>query len=193
MSQDPVSLQIVRRACESTKRVLDAVDADDLDRPTPCRSWTVSGVINHVVGSASYFADVAEAGEVADIDEDPDFTDKDFKDIFGRESARLVAAFEAPGAMNKIMKLPIGDLPGSVCVWIASGDLFTHGWDLAKATGQSTDLDPELAEAILARMYTTLPDSMRGPDGEAPFGHKVEVPASAPAADRLAGYLGRTP
>jgi uncharacterized protein (TIGR03086 family) len=192
-SPDPISARIVERACGSTQAVLAAVSETDLDRPTPCASWTVSGVIRHVLGSAAYFADLAEGGVVADDDYDEGRPIGDFKDTFGRTAARLVAAYNAPDVLDKVMKLPIGDLPGSVCAWIASGDIFAHGWDLAKATGQSTDLEPELAEMILQRMYTTLPDSMRGPEGKAPFGPKVDVPSSAPAADRLAGYLGRTP
>ena len=76
-------------------------------------------------------------------------------------------------------------LSRSVCVWIAAGDIFTHGWDLAKATGQPTDLEPELAAALLARVMQMLPDSMRGPEGRAPFGPRVEVAELAPAADRL--------
>lgn len=90
---------------------------------------------------------------------------------------------------------PVPECELSFIPWlrIASGDIFTHGWDLAKATDQPTDLDPELAEMILGRMYVMLPDSMRGTDGKAPFGPKVDVPSSTPAADRLAGYLGRTP
>jgi uncharacterized protein (TIGR03086 family) len=192
VEQNPVSARLVERACNSTQAVLAAVSETDLDRSTPCASWTVSEVIKHVLGSAAFFAEIAATGASADDDEIPEPLG-DFHDTFGGSAASLVAAFDAPGAMDKIMKMPIGDLPGSVCIWIASGDIFAHGWDVAKATGQSTDLDPELAEMILQRLQTMLPDSMRGPDGKAPFGPKVDVPSSAPAADRLAGYLGRTP
>ena len=192
LSLDPVGARVVERACSSTQAVLAGISETDLDRPTPCASWAVSEVIKHVLGSAAYFADLAESGVVAD-EADEDAGVGDFNDTFGLTATRLVAAFDAPGALDKILKMPIGDLPGSVCIWIASGDIFAHGWDLAKATGQSTDLDPDLAETILRRLTTMLPDSMRGPDGKAPFGPKVDVPSSAPAADRLAGYLGRTP
>jgi hypothetical protein len=34
---------------------------------------------------------------------------------------------------------------------------------------------------------------MRGPEGEAPFGPRVEVAESAPVADRLAAFQGRHP
>lgn len=105
----------------------------------------------------------------------------------------MVAGFSAPGAMDTIMAMPFGGMPGSVCVWIAADDIFTHGWDLAKATGQPTDLDPGLAERLLARIGPLLPDTLRGPEGQAPFGPKVEVADSAPAADRLAAFEGRQP
>jgi len=191
---DPVSSQLLRRACDSTGTVLAAVQPADLGWPTPCALWTVRDVVNHVLGSAAFFAELAEAGEVADRDEeDPDFTAGDFNGAFSHHAGRLVAAFNAPGAMDKIMKMPVGDLPGSVCVWIAAGDVFTHGWDLAKATGQPTDLEPELAGALLARIMPLLPDSMRGPEGQAPFGPRVEVADSAPTADRLAAFQGRHP
>jgi hypothetical protein len=52
---------------------------------------------------------------------------------------------------------------------------------------------PDLAGRLLAQIENLLPDDMRGPEGEAPFGPKVQVPGSAPAADRLAAFQGRHP
>jgi len=190
---DPVGSQIVRRACDSTGTVLAALRPADLDRPTPCASWTVREVVRHILDSAAFYAELAEAGAVADGDEDPDSTLGDFNAAFRSRADRLVAAFNAPGAMDKTMRMPMAELPGSVCVWMAAGDIFTHGWDLAKATGRPTDLEPELAGMLLARITQLLPDSMRGPEGQAPFGPRVDVPASAPPADRLAAFTGRRP
>jgi uncharacterized protein (TIGR03086 family) len=150
-------------------------------------------VVNHVVSSAGFFAELAGAGQVGDRDEGPDFTAGDFNATFRQRASRLVAAFDAPGAMDEMMQMPFGDTPGWVCAYIAAGDIFTHGWDLAKATGQSTDLEPELADMLLGRIIKTLPDSMRGPEGEAPFGPRVEVAQSASAADQLAAFQGRQP
>jgi hypothetical protein len=76
-------------------------------------------------------------------------------------------------------------------VLIASIDTFTHGWDLAKATDQSTDLDAALSAQLLGIAQAALPDSFRGPDGQAPFGLPVDVPDSDCMADQLAGFMGR--
>ena len=60
---------------------------------------------------------------------------------------------------------------------------------VAKALGQSTDLDPGLAAQFLAA--SMIPDEFRGADGVMPFGPKLEAPESATVADKLAAYLGR--
>jgi uncharacterized protein (TIGR03086 family) len=110
---DPVGSQLLRRACGSTGTVLAAVQPTDLDRPTLCASWTVRDVINHIHGSAAFYAELAEAGQVAEGDEDPDPTAGDFNDTFRHRASRPVAAFNAPDAMDKIMRTPIGELPGT--------------------------------------------------------------------------------
>ena len=74
---------------------------------------------------------------------------------------------------------------------MATNDVFAHGWDLASATGQATELDPALATLLLGQMKAFLPDAMRGPDGEAPFGPALPAPASASPAAKLAAFLGR--
>jgi uncharacterized protein (TIGR03086 family) len=83
--------------------------------------------------------------------------------------------------------------PGGALVFIAAIDTFTHGWDLAKATGQATDLDHALAAQLLGAARAALPDELRGPDGQAPFGPRVEVATPSCPADGLAGLMGRQP
>jgi len=192
---EPGSAEIVARACASTAAVLATVHAADFGRPTPCKSWTVKDVVNHTIDSAATYAELAETGAWprGGEAENSDRTGGDFRATFDREAARLVAAFSAPGALDKIVEMPFGGIPASICVWMAAGDIFTHGWDLAKATGQPSDLEPELAGQLLTQIEKLLPESMRGPEGEAPFGPQAEVAASAPAADRLAAFEGRQP
>lgn len=186
-----MSAAVLEQAFASTGAVLANVSADQLDLRTPCASWTVRDIVNHVVGGTKYFAVTAETG-VAPPAGDADHSTGDFNAAFEAGARRAVRAFSAEGAMEKGMKLPFGELPGSIFVMIAANDTFTHGWDLAKATGQSTDLNPALAAQLLEAAQI-IPDEMRGPDGQAPFGPRVEVPDSASAADKLAGFMGRQP
>jgi uncharacterized protein (TIGR03086 family) len=184
-----MSAEVLQQAFASTGGILQNVSADDLDLPTPCASWAVRDLINHIVGGTNYFAVTAETGTAPPVS-DADHAAGDFKAEFEEGAQRAVNAFSAPGAMDKIMKLPFGELPGSIFVLIAANDTFTHGWDLAKSTGQPTDLDPALSDQLY-QAAQVIPDEMRGADGQAPFGPKVEVPESASAADKLAGFMGR--
>jgi uncharacterized protein (TIGR03086 family) len=188
-----MSAETLRRAFASTATALATVSSDQMDEQTPCASWTVRELVNHIVGGTTFFAVVAESGEAPPVAEDSDFCAGDFNDAFAEGARRAVAAFSAEGAMERVMRPGFGDVPGSLYVNVASLDTFTHGWDLAKATGQSTDLDPGLATRLLGIARESLPDAFRGADGEAPFGLRIEVPETACPADQLAGFMGRQP
>jgi uncharacterized protein (TIGR03086 family) len=179
----------LRQAIDTTRGVLRDVRADQLDAPTSCASWKVSDVINHVVGG-QYFFSSAMRGE-APAGEAPDFAAGDFVTMFDEGAAACIAAFESEGAMERIVKLPFGEMPGSAFLGIAATDTLTHGWDVARATGQSTDLSPELATRVLAEIRPAISDGFRGEDGKAPFGPEQTAPPDASNADRLAAFLGR--
>ncbi len=110
---------MLAQAFASTAGVLAEVDAQQLDGATPCASWQVRELINHIVGGATYFAVTAETGVAPTGGDRPDFCEGDFVTEFNKGAARAVKAFEADGAMDKTMTLPFGDLPGGVFVNIA--------------------------------------------------------------------------
>jgi uncharacterized protein (TIGR03086 family) len=182
------------RAVASSRPIVESIRPEQMQDPTPCQSWQVKDLINHMIEAPTFAAVVMETGSFENMSgESADHAAGDFLDAYDAATSRAAAAFKAAGALDRIVKLPFGEMPGAVFVSIASGDAFAHGWDLAKATGGSTDLDPQLASEILEAVTPLLPEQMRGPDGKAPFGPLVEVADSAPAADRLAGFLGRHP
>ena len=184
----------LEKAFASTRRVLENVKDDQLDDPTPCQSWDVRAVVNHIIGGANWFAISTENGASPEDDttEDTDYAGGDRLAAFDDGVKKAVAAFNAPGAQEKMIKLPFGEFPGAIFMALATTDTFTHGWDLARATGQDAGrLDPDLAQQLLVGARAAVPDQFRGPDTKAPFGPAVDVPESAPAADQLAGFLGR--
>ena len=181
----------LEQAIAATRSVLTGVRPDQLAAGTPCQSWKVSDLINHIVGGQHFFAAAAN-GEPPAGGDAPDFSAGDYLAAFDQGTAASLAAFSADGAMERIMHLPFGDMPGSAFVGIAATDTFTHGWDLATATGQSTDLAPDLAAGLLVGARAAISDSFRGPDGKAPFGALQEAPAGSSNADQLAAFLGRT-
>ena len=183
MSTAPLS-----QAIAISRGVLTAVTADQLKNSTPCASWDVAGLINHIVGAQHFFASGMQgAAPGADA---PDFAAGDYVAAFDAAAAVAVAEFEAEGALTKTVTLPFGQFPGEAFMGLAVTDTFQHAWDLAKATGQDTNLAPELAAGILAQARQSIPDAFRGPEG-APFGPQAEARADASAADQLAAFLGR--
>jgi uncharacterized protein (TIGR03086 family) len=168
--------------------VLAATRADQLDEPTPCQSWKVRDIINHIIGSHAFF--VAGVDGTSPGGGDRDAAAGDFLGAFDVAAAATVAAFQREGVMGATLTTPIGQLPGAAFMGLATTDTFVHGWDLAKATGQSTDLEPELAASLLETSRKAIPESFRGPEGAA-FGPERPAPAGASKADELAAFLGR--
>jgi uncharacterized protein (TIGR03086 family) len=91
--------------------------------------------------------------------------------------------------MSTMFKLPFGEIPGQVFIGMRTSDVLTHAWDLAAATGQSTDLDPELAAEQLAAVRAYVGPQFRGPG--MPFGDEQPCSSERAPADQLAAFLGR--
>lgn len=178
------------RALASTRAVLARVGPDQLDAATPCASWDVRALISHFVGSARWGASAA-MGAGHEIDEE-DFAAAGFLAAYDEAIERALAAFGSAGVLEKNVVLAFGEFSGADLMGMVARDQFTHGWDLARAIGCGTDLDPGLADELLAQARGEILDTYRGPEGAAFFGHIVEAPAGACPADRLAAFLGRT-
>lgn len=178
-------------AFDCTMGVLRKVERHDLDKPTPCASWDVRALINHFIGAARWWAALVTGDAGLEAAEGEDFAAGDFVAAY-EESIRItLGAFGAEGAAERLVTVPFGVFPGAALAGFAATDQFGHGWDLARALGQDTDLAPGLAAALLKLAETSIDDSLRGPDTEASFGPAREAPEGACAADRFAAFLGR--
>lgn len=176
----------------TARQVLAGVSADQLDDPTPCVSWRVRDVVNHIVGGSYWFAASVNDGKSPPLPEDdPGFADGDIVAAYDEGTRQAVEAFGAEGAQDRMVELPFATLPVSAFMGLATTDHFVHAWDLAQATGQDIEFDQAHAEALLAGARAAIPDAFRGPDGQAPFGPAADCSDDAPASDQLAAFLGR--
>ena len=84
------------------------------------------------------------------------------------------------------------DLPAEAAGLVALDELVVHGWDVARASGQPYDCDPELLEVVhgfVAQFSAPGQEAQR----EGLFGPVVAVPDDAPLLDRVLGLSGRDP
>lgn len=184
-----MSTQPLEQSMATARSVLTGVNADQLDIQSPCAQWKVRDVVNHIVGGQQFFINAMQ-GKQPDGTE-VDYASGDFVATFDELSQQCVGAFQADGALEQIVSLPFGDMPGRAVMGLAMTDVFTHAWDLAKATGQDTDLNPQLAGQLLQGAQMMIQPAFRSEDG-AVFGPEQTAPEGASNADKLAAFLGRT-
>jgi uncharacterized protein (TIGR03086 family) len=96
----------------------------------------------------------------------------------------------APGVLDRTFDFGFAQMPGHAAVGIMVMEATVHGWDLAKATGQDTTIDPTLATMLLEGASAL--DAVRNEEGN-PFGFAVDVPVDASPADKLIAASGRQP
>jgi uncharacterized protein (TIGR03086 family) len=182
-----------RRVLATTTGIVARVRADQLDLPTPCDGWSVRDLVRHMVGNNNGFA-AAALGAPPDVAVWDGVEVADPVGEFPASAQRVVAAFASVEPLTGTFAvLGYGDVPAAQAVGMYFIDYLAHGWDVAVSTGADPQLDEEACAAVL-RIGAAWPrdsPAIWGPD--APFGHRVDVPEDASAADRMLGFLGRSP
>jgi uncharacterized protein (TIGR03086 family) len=182
---------LLQRAVDETTRLVEGLKPDQLANSTPCTEWTVRDLINHVTGGATMFAVSAEQGSVPDDMMGQlmggDNLGDDYEGSWKTASKRAMDAFAEPGVLEKVVKLPFGEMPAGIALRIAVFDVSTHAADLAKASGQQVK-DQDLLESALQAGK-----QMIGPDLRQPgvFDAEQQIPEGGTAADRLLAFAGR--
>ncbi len=188
--QDPIDR--LSRALDQTGEIISRVRPDQATLPTPCSAWDVRALIDHLLHDLRQFT--ARASGVTPDPEDTGAIGDDWTGRYREAADRLLAAWRAGGDLDRTVELPIGQVPATWILGQHVADVVVHGWDLAKATGQSTDLDPELGQFSLDWATESLKPEFRGDEESGrSFGPEVPVDVDAPLYDRLAGFFGRSP
>jgi uncharacterized protein (TIGR03086 family) len=186
-------LALLDRALDQAGERIAATTPDQAARPTPCRSFDLRALVNHTVHDVKQFTGMAAGGRY-DRDERDLLGDGDWGEAFAAAAAGLRAAWRRPGALERTVHLPSGDLPATWSLGQQIADLAVHAWDIATASGQPTELDPEVGAYALAWGADNLKPPFRGTEAEGKsFGPEVAVDPGAPVYDRLAGVFGRDP
>jgi len=181
--------QAHKRAAEDFGRLVHSIRDDQWHLPTPCSEWDVRDLVQHLVNEEAWVPPLAEGRTIAEVGDalDGDLLGDDPKRAWDRASAAAVAAFLAPGVMQRTVHLSFGDFPGEEYAFQVTADLVVHGWDLARAIGGDERMDPALCE-LAYQGWLPRADLLRNSGAVGP---SPEVPDGADTQTRLLALFGR--
>lgn len=190
VTTDPLTL--LSAALDQTGAIIVGIRDDQQHLPTPCRSWDVTELVAHLVHDLTQFTERASGG-TPDWSAPSATVEGNPVDAYRSGANALVQAWRAAGDLSGTIEMPgMGEVPKRSPLDMQIAELAVHGWDLAVATGQSRDLNPEVGGAALTWGRTALGPQFRGGEDEGKaFGPEVDLPQDAPLYDRLAAFFGR--
>lgn len=118
--------------------------------PTPCPTWDVRALVNHVVVENLRTAPLMAGGTVDEVGDrfDGDVLGDDPVDAARAAAAAAVTATAEALAAGRTVHLSFGDTTAEEYAYQLAADHVIHGWDLAVATAGDADMDPDLVEAL---------------------------------------------
>lgn len=175
---------LLDRARDHALPVIANIGDDDLTKPTPCADYDVRALLDHLLHVVVEFQKLAVKQD-ADFSHTPSYPD--WRARFPTETAKLVEAWGQPGADEGItgsMNMPAQTVGG-----LALLDLTIHASDLAQATGQRFEPDPEVLTEVAGLVAQMGPMAQQWNVFKAP----VEAPADASPFERILADTGRNP
>lgn len=177
------------QAIDATRDVVVGISDDQWDQSTPCEEWNVRELVNHIVSGHLWASELAAGKTIEEVGDrfDDDVVGDDPLGAYERAGKLTADVFNAPGALDAPCAVSYGPVPGEIYCGHRFIDTLIHGWDLAKATGQPTDLDPELVQGaieVVEPQKALLQESGM-------FAGDVDAPADADPQAMLLSWLGR--
>jgi uncharacterized protein (TIGR03086 family) len=143
-----------------------------------------------MIGGNYRFVKIAHGEPGQAVPATGDFVHDDALTPYRESAAALSEAWSDPAVLTRTVQLPFGDFPGAFALGIHTVEAIVHGWDLAKATGQASEIGADL-HAVAWHHCKDIDETFRGPGR--PFGPAVTPPPSASDTDTLIAWLGRRP
>jgi uncharacterized protein (TIGR03086 family) len=188
---DTVDLEpAARRLGELVARVPD----DQLTQPSPCPAYTAGDLIQHIGTLARAFTAAARkaGGPLVEGAQPGDaaLLEPGWREQIPSDLLTLAAAWQEPGAWTGMTRIAGMDAPAEMVGVTVSDEIAVHGWDLAQATGQPWQVEPEILAAAMQFLDVfASPEAPAGP--EVAFGPSRTLPGDAPLLHRVVSRAGR--
>ncbi|MGV0741434.1 TIGR03086 family metal-binding protein [Mycolicibacterium sp. XJ870] len=175
--------------------VVNTVGAADLDRPTPCASWTLADLLAHMTVQHRGFAAAARGNGADDAVWQVGPVGPDPAGSYAAAAHDVLDAFAADGVAEATFALPEfgpgATFPGALAIGFHFVDYVVHGWDVAASLGVPYELPDDVIAAALP-LVTAIPDGDFRDDAGAPFARAVNTPATTDF-EKILAHLGRRP
>lgn len=168
--------------CQPIAHIIET--ATNWDAPSPVSEWNAGDIVEHLLTwPVPVFS--AWAGLQLSDNRSEAFTQR-----WNQRSTELQATLDTPTLADQpVDEGPFAGQPLRVAIDRAyTADVFTHTWDLARATGQDPDLDPDRCLELLHGL-ATIEDVLRS-SGQYGPAHPTN---SDDPVERLVAFLGRDP
>lgn len=173
-------------AAQEMSRLVTGVRDHQLGRPTPCPEWTVADLLVHVVQFTAVFTANARGQEARPADT----LVVDWRNTLPRDLAELAQAWREESAWHSRVSAGGVEMDATDNAVVAIEELTTHGWDLARATGQDLDVDDARLDEV-DRFFQLFARQLSS--GQGPFGPPVDAPEPATRLQRTIARTGRDP
>src|SRR5207237_737395 len=141
-------------------KVIAGVQPAQYGDPTPCEEWNVQQLLTHIVAVTTVMGEATASG-AAERRPDSVALGDDPGAQFRAAADAALAGWRKPGIMDETITAGPGPMLGRLLAGINLLDTATHSWDLARATGQSSELPPAVAEAALEASRQIVNDQLR--------------------------------
>ena len=190
MAQGPNVIELYEGAVQNMLPILGGIREDQLTASTPCLEWNVQNLVIHNIKVTSFCQGIIRANSaVDDLDISGPIPSEGAVDAFVTGTNAVLNLLKDSGDLSEVVETPFGSMPIANFIMFPTLDIVIHKWDLAKGTGQSTDIDAGLAEAA----YGALQMGVEAGRQFGIFAAEVEIPMSASIQDKLLAISGRMP
>jgi len=173
---------------DHTATIVAGVTPDQLDATTPCSAWDVRALLAHTIGVVTNMG-LGVRGEALLGDLNATELEPDLGVQFSTVAGATMAAWRSVG-LDAEVDVGAGPMPAMVAASINLLDTAAHSWDIARATGQPSELSADVAVAVMEACRMVVTDEVRSFAG---FDAAVPVPADASPTTQLVAFLGRQP
>jgi uncharacterized protein (TIGR03086 family) len=161
-----------------------------LSRPTPCPSWDLEMLLDHLGDAIGVLHEALAAGSVGAraVPGHPALGPDPVAWLRG-QAAGLLAACAAAGPAERLVTIGDRELPARLVALTGAIEITVHGWDIAVACGAGRPVPPGLAALLLPIAPLLITPGTR----PGLFAEPVPLPGPACPGDQFVAFLGRQP